>query len=61
MLFRSYAISTTGKVYAWGVGALGQVGNGSTLGSEDPVVVATHAALISATANNVLISVPRRK
>jgi alpha-tubulin suppressor-like RCC1 family protein len=57
----SYAISTTGKVYAWGVGALGQVGNGSTLGSEDPVVVATHAALISATANNVLVSVPRRK
>jgi alpha-tubulin suppressor-like RCC1 family protein len=57
----SYAISTTGKVYAWGVGALGQVGNGSTLGSQDPVVVATHAALISATANNVLISVPRRK
>lgn len=57
----SYAISTTGTVYAWGVGALGQVGNGSTLGSADPVVVATHAAQISATANNVLISVPEEK
>jgi alpha-tubulin suppressor-like RCC1 family protein len=56
----SYAISTTGKVYAWGVGALGQVGNGSTLSSPDPVVVATHARLISATANNVLISVPEK-
>lgn len=57
----SYAISTTGKVYAWGVGTLGQVGNGATLIAADPVVVATHASLISATANNVLISVPRRK
>jgi alpha-tubulin suppressor-like RCC1 family protein len=56
----SYAITTTGKVYAWGVGALGQVGNGSTLGSPDPVVVADHATLISATANNVLISVPKK-
>jgi alpha-tubulin suppressor-like RCC1 family protein len=56
----SYAISTTGKVYAWGVGALGQVGSGSTLSSADPVVVATHARLISATANNVLISVPQK-
>jgi len=53
----SYAISTTGKVYAWGVGALGQVGDGSTDIAESPVMVATHGKLISATANNVLISV----
>ena len=57
----SYAISTAGKVYAWGVSSLGQVGNGSTLVAAAPVVVATHASLISATANNVLVSVPRRK
>jgi alpha-tubulin suppressor-like RCC1 family protein len=57
----SYAISTTGKVYAWGVGALGQVGDGSTDVAENPVMVATHAKLISATANNVLISVSKKK
>ncbi len=57
----SYAISTTGTVYAWGVSTLGQVGDGSTLTSTIPVVVANHAVLISATANNVLISVSKKK
>jgi len=57
----SYAISTTGKVYAWGVSTLGQVGNGSTQIAANPVLVATHASLISATANNVLITVPKKK
>jgi alpha-tubulin suppressor-like RCC1 family protein len=57
----SYAISTTGQVYAWGVSALGQVGDGSLLSALSPVVVASHAVLISATANNVLISVVKKK
>ncbi|HTS98846.1 MAG TPA: hypothetical protein VMI33_19735 [Streptosporangiaceae bacterium] len=56
----SYAVSTTGDVYAWGAGTLGQVGDGSTYVALTPVMVASGAALISATANNVLISVPRR-
>jgi alpha-tubulin suppressor-like RCC1 family protein len=56
----SYAISTTGDVYAWGVGHVGQVGDGHTRTAVTSVVVATGAASISATANNVVISVPRK-
>ena len=54
----SYAISTTGSVYAWGVGHVGQVGDGHTRTAVTSVVVATGAASISATANNVVISLP---
>ena len=56
----SYAISATGDVYAWGVGHVGQVGDGHTRTAVTSVVVATGAASISATANNVVISVPRK-
>ena len=56
----SYAISTTGTVYAWGVGHVGQVGDGRTRTAVTSVVVATGAASISATANNVVISIPRK-
>lgn len=56
----SYAISATGKVYAWGVSFVGQVGDGLTSTTVTPVVVASGATSISATANNVVISVPRR-
>jgi alpha-tubulin suppressor-like RCC1 family protein len=56
----SYAISATGKVYAWGVAHVGQVGDGHTRTVVTPVVVATGATMISATANNVVISVPRK-
>jgi alpha-tubulin suppressor-like RCC1 family protein len=56
----SYAISTTGQVYAWGGNNLGEVGNGKTRSARRPVMVATGADMISSTANNVEISVPNR-
>ena len=51
----SYAISTTGAVYAWGVGFLGQVGDGRRAVARHPVRVASGAFTISATANNIVI------
>jgi alpha-tubulin suppressor-like RCC1 family protein len=56
----SYAISPAGNVYSWGVSHVGQAGTGRTRTVPAPVVVASGAASISATANNVVISAPRR-
>jgi alpha-tubulin suppressor-like RCC1 family protein len=56
----SYALSTTGTVYAWGVSHVGQVGDGLTSTALAPVVVATRATSISATANNVVVSIRRK-
>jgi alpha-tubulin suppressor-like RCC1 family protein len=53
----SYAISSTGQVYAWGVSRLGQLGNGRIQAARAPVVVASGATGISSTANNVAITV----
>jgi alpha-tubulin suppressor-like RCC1 family protein len=51
----SYAISTTGDVYAWGGNADGQVGDGTTVTASQPVRVASGAGLISATATDVVV------
>jgi alpha-tubulin suppressor-like RCC1 family protein len=56
----SYAVSTTGKVYAWGASLVGQAGNGLTRTVMTPVPVASGVTSVSSTANNVLVSVPRR-
>jgi alpha-tubulin suppressor-like RCC1 family protein len=55
----SYAISATGSVYAWGVSHVGQVGNGSLLAARTPVLITTGATMISATANNVVVYIPK--
>jgi alpha-tubulin suppressor-like RCC1 family protein len=54
----SYAVSTAGKVYAWGASFVGQLGDGSFRTAPAPVVVASGARSISATANNVVIDDP---
>jgi alpha-tubulin suppressor-like RCC1 family protein len=49
----SYAISTTGAVYAWGASSQGQVGAGTRANVLTPVKVASDAVAISATAADV--------
>ena len=56
----SYAVSTTGKVYAWGGSPVGQVGDGATLRTLAPAGVASGAARISSTANDVAVTIPGR-
>jgi len=55
----SYAVTTAGQVYAWGISFAGQVGNGTHHTARSPVLVASGVTAISATANNVLISVSK--
>jgi alpha-tubulin suppressor-like RCC1 family protein len=55
----SYGLSPDGKVYAWGASHVGQVGNGSDHTVLKPVLIITGATMISSTANNVVVSVPR--
>jgi alpha-tubulin suppressor-like RCC1 family protein len=56
----SYAISSGGRVYAWGVSHVGQVGNGHPRTMLNPVVIARRATSISSTANNVVIGLGAR-
>jgi hypothetical protein len=51
-------MTATGKVYAWGVSFVGQVGDGTALTALTPVRVASGATMISSTANNVAIVFP---
>jgi hypothetical protein len=51
----SYAVSSTGNVYAWGVSFEGQLGDGYLNTALTPVMIASGATAISSTANNVLI------
>jgi alpha-tubulin suppressor-like RCC1 family protein len=54
----SYAVSTTGHVYAWGGNYAGQLGDGSKGASTKPVMVESRATpLISATSTEVAVSV----
>jgi alpha-tubulin suppressor-like RCC1 family protein len=55
----SYGVTTAGQVYAWGISFAGQVGNGTNHPVKSPVLVASGVTAISATANNVLISVSK--
>jgi len=52
----AYAISTAGNVYAWGVSHVGQVGDGGTKTVCYPVQIASHAAEVSSTADDAVIS-----
>jgi alpha-tubulin suppressor-like RCC1 family protein len=54
--YDSYAISTSGTVYAWGRGMGGQIGNGSSSTVLVPTLVDSGASMISATANNVAVA-----
>ena len=51
----SYAISTTGAVYAWGAGYAGQIGDGGKATAVTPVRVDSGAGTISATAQDVVV------
>jgi alpha-tubulin suppressor-like RCC1 family protein len=53
----SYAISTTGDVYAWGSGNAGQTGDGGTGTVLKPVKVTSGATGISATADDAAVSI----
>ena len=53
----SYAMSTGGTVYAWGSNNAGQVGDGNGGTARQPVAVDFGAVAISATADDVAVSV----
>jgi alpha-tubulin suppressor-like RCC1 family protein len=51
----SYAISSTGSVYAWGAGYAGQIGDGGKSTAVTPVRVDSGASTISSTAQDVVV------
>lgn len=52
----SYAVSTTGQVYAWGASPFGQVGDGTRKTATRPVLVARGANAVSSTNFDVVMS-----
>jgi alpha-tubulin suppressor-like RCC1 family protein len=50
----SYGITTSGDVYSWGNGNVGQIGNNKTKTASEPVKVESGQSLISTTANDVV-------
>lgn len=57
----SYAVSTRGVVYAWGDNSEGQVGDGGNQTAQQPVPVDFGATSISATANDVAVTVGNQR
>jgi len=57
----SYAVSTGGVVYAWGDNSEGQVGDGGNQTAQQPVPVDFGATSISATANDVAVTVGNQR
>jgi alpha-tubulin suppressor-like RCC1 family protein len=51
----SYAISSTGAVYAWGAGYAGQIGDGRKATATTPVRADSGAGIISSTAQDVVV------
>lgn len=52
----AYAITPAGAVYAWGVSHVGQSGDGGTSTVCSPAQIASHAAAISSTADDAVVS-----
>jgi alpha-tubulin suppressor-like RCC1 family protein len=52
----SYAIDTAGKVWAWGKGSRGELGDGTTQNSATPVMADSGTSMISSTAGNVAVA-----
>ena len=52
----SFAVTTTGDVYSWGGGSKGQLGDGQTTTELTPVLIASGASRISATALDAVIT-----
>jgi alpha-tubulin suppressor-like RCC1 family protein len=53
----SFAIATTGDVYAWGGNKNGQLGDGTTQRSPKPIRITTGGTLISSTSNNAAVAI----
>ena len=53
----SYALSAGGTVYAWGASPVGQLGDATLRTTLTPVRVASGATMISATANDVAVTI----
>jgi alpha-tubulin suppressor-like RCC1 family protein len=56
--YTSYAVTTTGDVYAWGYNGQGEVGNGTTKTATKPVLVDSGIGMISSTAGDVAVADP---